>query len=157
MSLLGVSREILDRILEDAYVWDIDFSRWNDQIVLVVDANHVRPPKGEPVAMFRLCFVEVREFVFRVRNAGKTSDGRHPRLLVSGECLTTESGYVVDLNGPEQTTSPAIYQPMIRIECESIRVESSSQHTLEALSPGFLERRDGLVRQGIEVLARQKR
>lgn len=138
---------LLLRILEDAVVYDVDFSNWYREICLVAGADHF-PSAGRRLALFRIAFTQPQEFHFLPLSEGEGPQG-HPRWNTCGGTVRRSGRTLtVEVNGDEFTLGKRAPNPELTVVCRGIRVDTMSYDPLDSVRPGW-DRPTGTTRDGL--------
>ena len=120
------------QIFSEAQVIDIDFSKWDKFIRLVVIGLNYPAGDDNRSRLFNVDFSGVKEFTWRGHHIGITLDdaNKHCQWTVMKYIITrTSSGYEVSLSD----VSPP--SPEITILCEDIQISAASWDVVFAVNP----------------------
>lgn len=145
------TRDLLHRILEDANVVDLDFSRWYDAISIYFVADHL-PLVNKQRPLYCVQFEQVLSFSFEVLHREQMP--RHPVWQVcGGEIRTAKNMWRVSFS--HDSLAPTV-SPAVSITCKNVAISRKSWSLFAQVgnigSPYGSTM--GLRRPGVEVLAR---
>lgn len=142
-----MDRDRFMQIFSDAHVIDVDFSRWDEAIVLYVLADHApRTAEGKKplfaVEFHRVAHLQVD---FLHLNEEPLEAGEHFQWMIDDFSIhTTSTGLEVALWGLTNT-------PRIEIECAGVSIKAVPLHLLDKAFPGWAEPSRPLARPSIEA------
>lgn len=145
-------QDLLKRAFSDADLIDIDFSRWDEDIELLVITDHVRSKKGYARSLIAFRFHGVREikWAFHHHDFSKfpLKRNRNQHLnwnIYTSELVSEGKLYRLSLAGSEQF-------PRLELLFDDVQSEEVPHSFFAEVNPDWSRTDQGLGRPGIEVL-----
>lgn len=136
-------------IMSDAYVADLDFSRWDKQVDLYVYADHT-PRDGESKGFYRVSFVRVSEWAMQFGHMEMGLDlgeDQSVHWTIDDYRLEEErDAWRLEFWGMPSS-------PKVRLRCERVEIERLNARVVPELFPEWDEQRRSFARPGLVEMA----
>jgi hypothetical protein len=142
------TRKMFQIVFQEAHVIDVDFSKWDRRLRLVVSAGLVGDNFQARGPLQNIDFVDVSELQWRTHHSGIALDSskHHFQWVVMEFSLQRRDGYdIVRLSG----FGPA---PALDITCRDVRISELDPSVIDRLNPHWNEPYRPLARPGFEEL-----
>jgi hypothetical protein len=147
---ISLDRETLTRVFSDAHVIDIDFSEWEEQLSLVVLADHYENWSDRKPCVI-VTFHDVRNFEYTMSHSPGIHDigDGHPHWYIDDLHIEAESSLMrLRLHGSGAS-------PTLAILCKNVNVRSLDSASLDSIRPGWNRPGAGFARVSIENMAKK--
>lgn len=135
----------LSRLLAIAVVLDIDFSRHDEYLRIIVDSHTWTPPKSRTMGAFaEIDFIAVSDFGFQAFE-NPSNVGRYwkwqGRTIVVKSVNVTKSGENIIVRSSSERFENGYRHPQFSIVCKSVRFRTIARSSVYAVCPELDEGR----------------